>query len=269
MKPKHQISKEKINFTKELLKMIKGKKTILVASIKNIPASQFQEIGKKLRGKAIIKVPKKSLIFRALDDTGDEAVKKIKKQIGDSVAVLFSDLDSFDLALELTKNTTPAKAKTGQIAPEDIRVEAGPTDLPPGPAISELGNLGLQVQIEKGKISIKESRVIVKKGEKISQEAAEVMGKLDIKPFSVGFIPLASFDNQNKKLYLNIKIDKEGTIKELKKIYSRALPFAVEIGHISDDTIKFLIKKAVVNEKTLESLTGKCDVQELNKQEGE
>ena len=51
----------------ELVELIKTKKTILLASIKNIPASQFQEIGKKLRGKAIIKVPKKSILIRALE----------------------------------------------------------------------------------------------------------------------------------------------------------------------------------------------------------
>ena len=61
---------------KRLAELVKTKKTILIASIKNIPASQFQEIGKKLRGKVIVKVPKKNLIFRAIDLSGGEAVKK-------------------------------------------------------------------------------------------------------------------------------------------------------------------------------------------------
>ena len=49
----------------ELTKLVKESKTILVASIKNLPASEFQEIGKKLRGKAIIKVPKKKFNFKS------------------------------------------------------------------------------------------------------------------------------------------------------------------------------------------------------------
>jgi len=246
MKSKQEtvVPKYKIETTKELAELVKNKKTILIASIKDIPASQFQEIGKKLRGKAIVKVPKKSLMFRAIDFSGEESVKKLKEQIGDSVAVLFSDLDSFDLASELESSKSPAKAKAGQEAPEDIEIPEGPTDLVPGPAVSELGALGIQIQIEKGKISIKEAKVIAKQGSKISAGAAALMSKLDIKPFSVGFIPVCAFDTKEGKLYLNIKVDKKGVIEGLKIAYNKALGFAVEIGYVSEDTIKFLIGKA-------------------------
>ncbi|MFH1608095.1 MAG: 50S ribosomal protein L10 [archaeon] len=260
MKRENPIPEYKKKTVNELAELVKNKKTILIASIKNIPSSQFQEIVKKLRGKAIVKVPKRNLMFRALDSSADEAVKKLgkegkslphlsqlsqmKEQIGDSTAVLFSDLDSFELAGELANSVSPAKAKPGQEAPEDIEVDAGPTDLVPGPAISELGALGIQIQIEKGKIHIKEPKVIAKKGAKISSGAAALMSKLDIKPFKIGFIPLSAFDTQEGKLYLDIKIDREGTLNDLKYAYSRALPFAIEIGYTSEDTIKFLIGKA-------------------------
>jgi large subunit ribosomal protein L10 len=245
------IPDRKINAVKELADLIKNKKTVLIASIKNLPASQFQEIGKKLRGKAIVKVPKKNLIFRAIDESGNEDVKKIKEQIEDSIALLFSDLDNFDLAAELLKSKTPSKAKPGQVAPFDIEVEAGPTELVPGPAISELGALGIQIQIENGKITIKESKVITKEGSKISQGAADIMAKLDIKPFSVGFIPLSGFDVVTGKLYLEINIDKEGTIEELKTAYGKALPFAMEVGYICADTAKLMVQKAAGQEKRL------------------
>ena len=80
---------------KELIDLFKNKKTILIASIKNLPASQFQEIKKKLRDKAVIKVPKKNLILRAIDSIKDENLMKLKEHLGDSTAVLFSDLDGF------------------------------------------------------------------------------------------------------------------------------------------------------------------------------
>lgn len=238
-----------------LQKLIDDKKTILIASIKNIPASQFQEIGKKLRGKAIVKVPKKSLIFRALEKSKNQEVKKLKEYAQESTAILFSDLDSFDLAADLLKKKTPAKAKPGQEAPEDIEIEAGPTELVPGPAISELGAVGIQVQVDKGKLTIKESKVIVKKGDKISQAAADIMSKLDIKPFSVGFTPLAALDTKEGKLYLNIEIDTEKTLSEMIQSYSKALAFAVEIGFANEETIKFLLGKAASHEKALDNLS--------------
>ena len=259
MKPKKNITKREPNkrnvkTVEDLKNLIETKKTILIASIKNLPASQFQEISKKLRGKAIVKVPKKNLILRALDSSSKEAIKDLKEKLEDSIAILFSDLDSFELAGELSNNKSPAKAKAGQEAPEDIEVSAGPTDLIPGPAISELGALGIQIQIEKGKITIKEPRVIAKEGEKISSGAADVMNKLDIKPFSVGFIPLCAFDNEEGKFYSELKIDKEATLEELKTFYSKALSFAVEIGYSNENTIKFLIGKAGLHEKVLKKL---------------
>jgi len=253
MTAKRKVPVYKIKAVKELKDLTKSKKTILVASIKNIPGSQFQEIVKKLRGKAIVKVPKKRLILMALDSENEE-IKKLRSKIDDSFAILFSDLDSYELAGELINSTSPAKAKPGQEAPEDIEVEAGGTDLVPGPAISELGALGIQIQIEKGKIHIKESKVIAKKGAKISKGAADLMTKLDIKPFKIGFIPLCSFDTQENKLYEEINIDREGTITELKESYSKALAFSVEIGYATEDTIRFLLQKAERNAKVLENL---------------
>jgi large subunit ribosomal protein L10 len=262
---KTHISEVKIKSVKDLENLIKNKKTIMIASIKNVPSAKFQEIGKKLRGKAEVRVPKKNLIFKALDSSGNETARKLKEQIKDSIAVLFSDMDAFDLALELIKSKSATKAKTGQEAPQDIEVQAGPTDLIPGPAISELGALGIQIQIEKGKIHIKDPKVIVKKGQKISAGAADVMSKLNIKPFLVGFIPISAFDSKDNKIYSEIKIDKDETIRQLKTMHGKAMAFAVEIGYASPDTIKFLIGKAGMHEKALGKLSDKTENIQENK----
>lgn len=267
---KKQVPQFKQNIVSDLKNLIKKSRTILIASIKGIPASQFQTISKKLRETAIVKVPKKSLILRALDESGKEELKQLEKQIENSVAILFSELDSFELASELLENTSPAKAKAGQEAPEDIMIEAGPTELLPGPAISELGSVGLEIQIEKGKISIKNSKVIVKKGGEISSNAADVMGKLDIKPFRVGFIPKCAFDAKDGKLYLEISIDKQGTIEELKNLFGRALAFAVSIGQYNKQTMPFIIAGAVRNELAMEKIIMKekpIETEEKNKKE--
>ena len=259
-----KIPESKIKSVKELLKLMKEKKTILIASIKNLPTSQFQEISKKMRGKAVIKVLKKSLVLRALDQNGNKEMETLRASVDDSTAILFSDLDSFELAAELIEGKSPAKAKIGQEAPKDIEIEAGPTNLVPGPAISELGALGIQIQIEKGKIHIKEPKVIVKKGEKISAGAVGLMNKLDIKPFSIGFLPVSAFDVQEKKFYGSINVDKEGTLANLKTSFSKALAFAVEIGHFSDETIKFIIGKARRQEIAMENIFKKTQTSEIN-----
>jgi len=261
------VSEKKRATVSELINLIKNKKTMLIASIKSIPSSQYQEIVKRLRGKAIVKVPKKGMVLRAIDESGIIEVKRLKEQIKESIAILFSDTDSFDLAAELISKKSPAKAKPGQEAPADIEIPAGPTDLIPGPAISELGALGIQIQIEKGKINIKEPKVITKAGEKISKAAAEMMTKLGIKPFSVGFIPLAAFDAKEGKIYVDINIDKEGTVNELRKSFSKALGFAVNISYTSPDTIKFLIQRAGRQEMALEKLAEETRPSEVGLEE--
>jgi len=253
-KIKTHVSEEKKKTVKELIDLIKSRNTILLASIKNLPASQFQEISKKVRGRAIVKVPRKNLILRAIDNSEKESVKQLKEQIKSDVAILFSNEDAFELASFLIESKSPAKAKVGQVATENIIIPPGPTSLVPGPAISELGALGIQIQIDKGKINIKEPKTIAKKGEKISQGAANIMSKLDIKPFSIGFIPLCAFDSKEGKLYLNININKEETLEKLKSYFGKSLAFAVEIGYPSKDTIRFLIGKAGMQGRALEKL---------------
>ena len=253
-KREKQIQKKKTRAVDELVELASTKRTILIASTKNLPDSQFQDIRKKLRGKVIIKVPKKSIMFRAIEKIEKGAIKHLKEQITGDIAIIFSDLDAFDVATELVKNKVAAKAKIGQEAPTDIEIEVGPTDLVPGPAISELGSLGIQIEIKEGKIHIRKPKVIAKKGEKISEGAAGIMNKLDIKPFTVGFEPLVAFDTKEEKMYLNIKIDPQGTIAELKYAFNRALAFVVSIGYANEDTIKFLISKASSHEKALSNL---------------
>ncbi|MFH1325703.1 MAG: 50S ribosomal protein L10 [archaeon] len=256
------VSMKKVETVKELSELIKNKKTILIASVKNLPSSQFQEIVKKLRGRAVIKLPRKSLMIRAIDKSENEELKKIENYLYESTVILFSDLDSFELASELIDNKSPIKAKAGQEAVEDISIEEGPTDLVPGPAISELGALGIQIQIEKGKINIKEPKVIVKKGENISANAANILSKLDVKPFSVGFVPISAFDMKERKLYSNINIDKKGILEELKKSFGKALAFAVEIGNANSETIKFILLKAKVHEDALSKLIKSEEISE-------
>jgi large subunit ribosomal protein L10 len=245
------VPEKKIETVKELADLMNSKRTILIADISGIPGSQFQQISKKLRSKAKIKIPKKNLFNLAIEKTGNKKIKELEKKFEGANAILFSDMDSYELAAELLKRKTPSKAKVGQIAPSDIEVPEGPTDLVPGPAISELGALGIQIQIQGGKIEIKQPKVVAKKGEPISQGAADILGKLDIKPFSIGFSPKCAFDSNDDLVYEEIIIDSEKTISELKDAFARALSFAVGIGYVTSETIKIMIQKASAYERKL------------------
>ncbi len=250
-KIKTHVSEEKKGIVKELGELME-KKTIIIASIKSLPDAQFQDIKKKLRGKAIVKVAKKNLIKRALEQAKDENLKKLLEHINADYVLIFSDEDAFELSGILADNKSSAKAKEGQEAVEDIKVEAGPTSLMAGPDISTLSSAGLKPKIEGGKISIQESYILVKKGDVIKSNIASILAKLDIAPFKIGIEPLVAFSEG--KIYLNVRIDREGTLKDLGEKFGRALAFAVLLDYFNSETIPFILGKAGMQERALSDL---------------
>ena len=110
------VSEEKKAIVGELSALFKKYKTILIASIKTIPGSQFQEITKKLRGKTIVKVPKKNLVFKAIDSSKDNEIKKIEKKIDRDFALLF---------IRFTKRSFPKNSEKAAAASLDDSISRG------------------------------------------------------------------------------------------------------------------------------------------------
>lgn len=250
-KHKTQVSEEKKKLVDEISKKILASKTVLFASTRGLPTSQFQKIKKALRGTADVIVAKKSTIERAIAKTEKGALQNMKSHFGADMVVMLSQLDSFELAAMLIDKQSPTKARAGDIVPEDIVIEPGPTDLVPGPAISELGSVGLKVSVEAGKLAIKSQTTIVKKGDIISDKVAGVLGKLKIEPMKVGFIPLVAYDAKEDKIYTEIKIDKKGTLESLRQNIAKAIGFARNINFVTKETISYFIAKAGREEKAL------------------
>jgi len=165
----------------ELASEIKGHSVVGSADISGLPNRQFQNVRKKLRGQASFKVAKKSVLTRAVKESG-KAVELIE-QIKEQSAIFISQSNPFDLFRKISSVRTKLAAKPGQISPEDIVVPAGETTLAPGPVLTELKNAGINAKIDKGKIAIMKDAVVAKKGEPISDSAAKVLQILGIKPF--------------------------------------------------------------------------------------
>jgi large subunit ribosomal protein L10 len=249
------VPKEKVEAVKKLANLIKTAKTVMIISIKSLPAAQFQKIKKELREKADVQVAKKSIIVRAFDETGIAELAALKDHVKEDSAVLISKDDGFELSAWFTDNRNPIAAKEGQVAEEDITVEEGPTELVPGPVISELGALGLQIMVEEGKITIRKSKVAVKKGEKVSGNAASIFQKLGIKPFMIGINPLAFYDAGSKKIFADVKIDKKKKLEEIVYAQAKALAFAVARTYPSKTTIPFILAKASAHANAISKLS--------------
>lgn len=243
-----RVSARKTKMLNDLVGLIKESSTVIISSLKGMPSAQFQKIRKKLKGKAVIKVIKKQIMARAMEEAsktkGEEHLKDIEKYLEEGAAVLFSELDAFELAGILADERAAIKAKAGQTALQDINIEAGATDIPAGPMISEFGNAGIKIAIEGGKIAIKETRTLVKAGQKIAAGVSEILAKLEILPFSVGLEPIAAFDAKTGKTYTGIKIDKHATTENFRRLYSNARALAIFINYPAKEIIGMIIAKA-------------------------
>jgi large subunit ribosomal protein L10 len=161
------VKEEKIKAVEKLKNLINNHKTIGLLEMYKMPARQLQEIKKGLANKAIFKMVKKSVLLRAIEKSEKENIKEIERFVPKQPAVLFSNQECFKLYSMIDKLRPRAFAKEGDIIDEDIWVRKGPTNLMPGPVISELARAGIKAGVEKGKIAIKEDCRVRKKGEKM------------------------------------------------------------------------------------------------------
>jgi large subunit ribosomal protein L10 len=264
---KTHVSKAKLDLVKNLAESMKSHRTIMIVSIKSLPGPQLQKIKKDIRDEAEVKVAKKSILLRAIDDSSIAEMQVLKEHIVADSAVLFSNKEGFELAGWLLEHRNPISAKAGQTANEDINVEPGPTDLMPGPDISALGAVGLKVAVEDGKIAIKEPHIILKQDGEVTENIASVLQKLGIKPFMIGLTPNVVYDTEDKRLYVGIKIDKEEALTNLVTANSKALGFAQAIEYYCKETIAHFLAKANAHAQGLEKLSPAEEKKEEVKEE--
>ncbi len=237
----HNVKEKQVH---ELVEKIKKARTLMIVSVKALPSKQFQEIKKSLRQDAHIKIAKKNIMLRAIKSVDKQSIMGLENYIKENCAFAISDIEGYELAGILLSKKTPVFAKAGQIAPSDIEVKDGPTNLVPGPAISELGALGIQISVEGGKIAIKKAKVVVKAGEAISAAVCALLQKLSIQPFSIGLAPVAIYDVKTEKIYSEININPEESRKELIFAAGKALGFAQKIGYFCRETISYFLARA-------------------------
>ncbi|NLX48465.1 MAG: 50S ribosomal protein L10 [Methanospirillum sp.] len=172
----------------EAIKQLNGEYALVgLVDVYGIPAAQLQQIRRNLRGTAVIRMARNTLMQHSFDELGGDWAS-VRKYIDGNTALIYSNENPFRLFKLLAKNKTKMAAKPGQAAPEDIIVTKGPTSFKPGPIVGELQQAGIPAAIQGGKVQIKETKTVVRKGEVINAKQADVLAKLGIKPMDVGLV---------------------------------------------------------------------------------
>ena len=245
--------KKEVGLIKELLSKYK---TVGLLDLTNLPSPQLQSMRKKLKDTEI-RVTKKRLIRIALKEV-DKGVEKLEEVLDKIMpALILSNESSFKIANFLKKNESLVAAKAGQIAPKDLIVSAGPTSLPPGPVIGELGAVGIKASVEEGKIAVKEDSVVVKEGEEISGKVADILTKLGIKPMEIGVNLVATFEDGSIFKKDILEVDESVYVDKLKEIVSNALNLSVKIGYVTKDNVNLVLSKVEGEALALDKVVNK------------
>jgi large subunit ribosomal protein L10 len=240
----HHLPAWKKDEVADIKKNAKEYKLIGLVDIYGIPAQQVQQIRRNLRGKAVIKVTRNTLIKHAFEEIGGD-VKNLAKYISGHSAIIFTNDNPFKLFKQLEKTKTKMAAKAGEKAPEDIVIPGGPTSFKPGPIVGELQQAGIPAAIEGGKVKIRETKTVVKKGGVINAKLAAILVKLDVKPMDVGVILQAAFHDGNIYEPSVLAVDETVILGQIALAARQATALSVEAAYPTKDTAAAVITKAV------------------------
>jgi len=228
----------------EIRQLISSYKLVGLVDMYGIPAKQIQDIRRNLRGKAELKMTRNTLIDHTFNEEGG-VVKGLSNHLSGHSALIFTNENPFKLFSMLEKTKTKMAARPGEKAPENISVQKGPTSFRPGPIVGELQQAGIPAAIEAGKVTIRESKVIVKAGEEISKKLADALIKLDIKPMDVGLILQAAFYDGTIYESDVLAIDETAFYNSIVTAATQAFNLSVNAAYPTRDTAGALISRAV------------------------
>ncbi|MGV8176882.1 MAG: 50S ribosomal protein L10, partial [Candidatus Bilamarchaeaceae archaeon] len=234
---------EKAARVDKILAEMKKQPNVALIDLRGLPDALFQSARKKLREQgAVIYVSKKAVLNRVFDS--DPKLKDKKGELEKTVGFVLAPISPNQINSFFRGYKKQLAAKSGQVAPFDIVVPAGETDLPPGPALSELKNAGINAQIKAGKIAVAKDSVVAKKGEVITPVKAAALQKLNVKPFEASVKLIFAYDGEF--VYSVDALDMGANIGSLLSgAFNQGRNVGVNASVYSDSVMELLLSQAV------------------------
>ncbi|HHN81440.1 MAG TPA: 50S ribosomal protein L10, partial [Methanomicrobia archaeon] len=247
-----------------------------IVDISGIAAKQLQSMRREFHGNVQIRIARNTLLRFALQESDDEALRSLASYVQGGASLALSTLNPFVLYKKFEKGKTSAPAKGGEVAPNDVMIPKGDTGFPPGPLVGEMQRIGIPAAIESGKIVVKKDHVVVKEGEVIKPEVAEILKKLEIEPLEVGLNLFAAYENGFVFEARDLAIDESAVRDQFEDAYRSAFNLAINAAITTNDTTSMLVTIAfnnmrnlsfnagIVNEESLPLLIAKSQAEMLS-----
>lgn len=226
-----------------LTDLIEGYESVGVVDVRGIPSRQLQTMRRDLHGTAELRMGRNSLIQRALEDV-DDGVEVLIEEVSGQVGLVGTDANPFTLYQDLEASKTPAPINAGEIAPNDIVIEAGDTGMDPGPFVGELQQVGADARIQDGSIRVLSDSVVAEAGDEVDATLANVLSELEIEPKEVGLDLRAVYSDGVRFAAEELELDVDAYRSDVASATSRARTLAIETAYPTTATVPALLSKA-------------------------
>lgn len=235
--------KAKVEQVERVAAELKGYPTVALLELMQLSDSLFQSLRKKITQEGgRVRVLKKPVLERVLSGAG--VMAPYATRVDRTFALIMTKMSPYMLNQFFKQNRKKRAAKAGEKAPFEIVIPAGDTDIPPGPALSELKTAGISVQIKGGKIAISKDSVVAKPGEVINDLKAKALQKLGILPFEVRARLCVAADGQYA--YTSELLDLGDTIQQdMALAIGQGNDFSLNTGYPTAVTAPLLLTNAI------------------------
>ena len=230
----------------ELTEILQQDGVIGIVDTTGVPATAMLGMRSELRPMMSLTMAKKTLFRLAWKNAGldEQALETLMENAEQPVIVHSPTLSAFQLFNELEKTRTGRSAKEGDIAPQDIVVEAGETDFAPGPIVGELSAVGIPAKIDKGKVMIQKTVTVVNQGDEIPGDLGLMLDKLGIKPIEIGIILCGAMQDGILMPPEDLDLDLDGFRNKITQAVSTSFNVACNIRWFTPETMSPLLSKA-------------------------
>jgi len=227
---KKQIRKKK--YWNHLASLLNEYTKIIVVAADNVGSKQMQQIRKALRGKGVLLMGKNTMIRKAIREHLNKtpALEGLLPYVKGNVGFVFSNGDLAEIRTKITELKVEAAAKAGAIAPIDVVVPAGNTNMEPTKT-SFFQALSIPTRINRGSIEIINDIHLLTAGAKVTLSQAALLQMLGLRPFSYGLKVTTVYDNGAVYPSSVLDMTDDDILKKFFKGVNNVAALSLQIGH--------------------------------------
>jgi large subunit ribosomal protein LP0 len=215
-----------------LVKLLDEYPCILAVGADNVGSNHMQNIRRSLRSKgAVLLMGKNTMIRKAIKGhtANNPSLELLLPLVRGNIGFVFTKGDLSEIKQILLSNRVEAPAKTGSIAPCKVVVPAMNTGLEPTQT-SFFQALNIQTKIARGQIEIIQDVNLIEEGQKVGASEANLLNKLNIKPFSYGLTLSTVYDSGSVYSHKVLDYTEEDIIKKFHNGVRNVASLGLQIG---------------------------------------